>query len=66
MGKHFEWLGNFAGILGMLLCLMAGGIRITGDFYLFGYAAMTIFNLGIALMVAACLAKLHGLGKAAK
>jgi len=42
-----------------LLCLAAMVVRATGSYYMGGYAAMTVFNVGVGLMVAACLAKLH-------
>ena len=54
-------LGNVAGILGIIICLAAGIARVTGKYHLGGFEAMTLFNGGIGLMVAACLIKLHAL-----
>ncbi len=54
-------LGNAAGVLGVLVCLIAGLARIAGHFYLAGFEAMTLFNGGIALMVAGVLFKVHAL-----
>jgi len=51
--------GNVAGVAGVLICLIAGAFRVTGSYHVFGYEAMTLFNVGVAIMVAACLAKLH-------
>ena len=59
MQKLFEVIGNIAVVAGLLLCLVAGGTRVMGQFYLLGYEAMTLFVGGIGLMVAACLAELH-------
>jgi hypothetical protein len=59
VSKFIETAGNSAAILGLLLCLAAMVVRATGSYYMGGYAAMTVFNVGVGLMVAACLAKLH-------
>lgn len=59
MTKYIEWGGNAAAILGILVCLVAGLVRATGSYHVGDYSAMTLFNVGIGLMVAACLAKLH-------
>ena len=55
--------GNIAGILGILVCAVAGIFRLSGSFYVFGYEAQTLFIAGTALMVMACLAKLHQIAK---
>jgi len=54
-------IGNSVGVLGILICLVAGTARILGSFYLFGFEAGALFNGGIALMVMACLVKLQQL-----
>jgi len=56
-------VGNTAGALGVLVCAVAGVFRLSGSFYVFGYEAQTLFIGGIALMVMACLAKLHQISK---
>lgn len=56
-----ERSGNFAGLLGILVCLVAGISRMLGNWHTAGYATVTLFTLGIAFMVFACLAKLHAL-----
>ena len=48
-----------AAISGITLCLVAVGARAANLHYLLGLELMTLFIIGIALMVAACLAKLH-------
>ena len=61
MQQLFNYTGNLAGGLGILLCVAAGLTRLLGSFYLAGYAATTIFSVGTGLMVLACLVKLQAL-----
>lgn len=61
MDKLFKIVGNIAAAIGILICLVAGVARVTGNYYVLGYQAITLFIGGIALMVMACLAKLHQL-----
>ncbi len=61
MKNLIEQLGNATAFIGILLCLVSGIVRVTGSFHLLGYAAMTIFTAGTAIMVFACLAKLQSL-----
>lgn len=59
MNKLPELIGIGAGALGILICLLAGLIRLAGAYRLLGYEAMTLFNVGVGLMVLACLLKLY-------
>ena len=52
-------LGSLAGIVGALVCLVAGFGRIFGSFHVGGYSANTLFIMGMGLMVFACLVKLQ-------
>jgi type IV secretory pathway VirB2 component (pilin) len=61
MYKNLVLAGSVAGILGILTCFIAGLARIAGYYYLAGYQSTTIFNVGIGLMVFACLVKLDAL-----
>ena len=61
MNKLLDFAGNIAAALGILICLVAGVTRLTGSYYVLGYEAITLFIGGIALMVMACLTKLHRL-----
>ena len=61
MGKLLEIVGNIVAILGILGCLAAGGSRLTGAYYLFGYESNSLFIGCTGLMVMGCLAKLHAL-----
>lgn len=62
MKKLLEVVGHIAAVLGILICLVAGFARVTGNHYVLGYEAITLFTGGIALMVMACLAKLYQRG----
>jgi type IV secretory pathway VirB2 component (pilin) len=61
MYKNLVLAGSIAGILGIATCFIAGLARIAGYYYLAGYQSTTIFNVGIGLMVFACLVKLDAL-----
>lgn len=61
MLKLLGIIGDGAGILGVLICLVAGVARILGSYHVAGFEAITLFTGGIALMVLACLIKLHQL-----
>ena len=37
-------------VIGLLMCLTAGVVRLLGDFHLSGYSAMTIFQAGTGLI----------------
>jgi len=51
--------GNLVAVIGLMMCLVGGVVRLLGNFHLFGYSAMTIFIAGTGLMVMACLAKVE-------
>jgi hypothetical protein len=59
MEKSIDTIGNVLGIIGILVCLTAGVVRIAGSYYLLGFEMVTLFIGGTSIMVAACLAKLH-------
>ena len=59
MKNGVNLLGTVSGFAGLLICLVAGAARLSGRYHLGGFEAMTLFNGGIGLMVAACLIKLH-------
>jgi len=59
MDRLIQLIGNIAALVGILICAIAGGVRLSGSFYVIGYEGKTLFLAGIALMVMACLAKLH-------
>jgi hypothetical protein len=59
MNRILDIVGNVAALAGILVCLVAGVVRLSGSFYVLGFEAQTLFLGGIALMVMACLAKLQ-------
>jgi len=61
MYKNLALTGSIAGILGALICFTAGLARIGGFYYLAGYQSTTIFNMGVGMMVFACMVKLDSL-----
>jgi hypothetical protein len=61
MMKLIQSLGDAAAILGMLVCLAAGLGRLAHRYSFGGIDVGTLFELGIGLMVFACLAKLQKL-----
>lgn len=61
MKQALNYTGTFAGIGGALLCAISGIARVQGGFYLYGYEMTTVFNLGVGVMVFACLVKLEAL-----
>jgi hypothetical protein len=65
MRHVLDGVGTVLGVLGLLVCGAAGSARVAGYYHLAGFEAATLFTAGIALMVAACLAKLQALSQAA-
>jgi hypothetical protein len=61
MYKNLVLAGSISGYLGAITCFGSGLARISGYYYLAGYQSTTIFNVGIGLMVFACLVKLETL-----
>jgi hypothetical protein len=61
MDKVLDLLGNVIGATGIFVCALAGGSRLLGAHYLLGFETATLFIGGTALMVMACLMKLHQL-----
>ena len=61
MDKVLDLLGNVVGGAGVITCALAGGTRLLGGYHLLGFESVTLFIGGIALMVMACLVKLHQL-----
>ena len=61
MRTGLSLMGNAVGLLGILLCAGSGVARVLGNPRLGGYESLTLFEIGVGLMVAACLAKLVNL-----
>ena len=61
MDKMLGILGHVIGATGIIVCALAGGSRLLGAYHLLGFETVTLFIGGIALMVMACLLKVHQL-----
>ncbi|MDP1654449.1 MAG: hypothetical protein Q8L56_17195 [Rhodocyclaceae bacterium] len=48
-------LGRLAGIGGVLICVVAAAIRLTGNHWIGGFEAVTLLQAGMAGMIFACL-----------
>ena len=59
MKSFISGLGTVAGLLGVLFCIAALAGRFYGDPAFLGYKALSIFHVGVGLMVFACFAKLQ-------
>ena len=59
MDKVFRFAGDATAVLGILVCVVAGVARLAGSYHVWNFQAVTLLNVGIALMIMACLAKLH-------
>jgi hypothetical protein len=64
MYKYLTLAGSLSGILGTLICFIAGLARIADYYYLAGYQSTTVFIAGMGMMVFACLVKLETLPSA--
>ncbi len=64
MDTILAWAGNLAALAGIAICAIAGVARLTGSFFMSGFAVGTLFLGGMALMVLACLIKVHLLAAA--
>ena len=62
MIRMMEIGGNVAGLVGLLVCFVSGALRLSGMWDVHSFDLMTLFTVGIALMVAACLFKLQAMG----
>jgi hypothetical protein len=66
MMKLIQSVGDAAGAVGILVCLFAGVARLGGTWSVGGVQIATLFQLGIGLMVFACLAKVQALVESQK
>jgi hypothetical protein len=66
MMKLIHSVGDAASVLGIVVCFVAGLARLGGTWSVGGVQIATLFQLGIGLMVLACLAKLQALVESQK
>ena len=48
------WLGRLLGIVGIIVCVIAGLARLIGLYKLSGFPVITLFEGGTAVLVAGC------------
>lgn len=46
-------------VLGIVLCIVAGALRLAGNYHVAGFEILTLFIIGIGAMQVAVLMKLH-------
>ena len=51
MFKLFDMVEKISAIAGVVICGLAGIIRLSGTYYLMGIQTVTLFTAGLALMV---------------
>ncbi len=59
MKGMFNWVSHLAALVGTLDCLIAGIASVIGQQTISGYDVKTVFLVGIAGMVLACLLRLY-------
>ncbi len=55
MDKLLLSVGGAAGVIGLLLCLVAGVARLSGHYWIGSFQTATLLQGGIAAMLAGCL-----------
>jgi len=63
MDKFLLPVGRLAGLLGLLLCLVSGLLRLSGQHWIGGFETLTLLQGGIAGMVLGCFFLLLALTK---
>ena len=59
MNTQINRAADVIGILGVLVCVVAGSGRILGRYTFGAFEALTLFEIGIGIIVTACFAKLY-------
>ncbi len=59
MKTMFNWVSHIAALAGILDCFIAGTASVMGQQTISGYDVKTVFLVGIAGMVLACLLRLY-------
>ena len=57
MKQWIMWAGHAGAVLGVVTCLASGLARVSGHYAVAGFETMTLFSVGVGLMVFAILAK---------
>jgi hypothetical protein len=61
VNKNIVFAGTISGILGAVICAIAGLARVLGAYYVLGFQSTTLFSVGVGLMVFSCMLKLEEL-----
>ena len=49
------WTGRIAGVLGLVICVVAIAVRMSGTYWAVGLQVGTLLQAGMALMLLGCL-----------
>jgi hypothetical protein len=54
MNDMLLWLGRLAGFAGIVVCAIAGALRLSGAYWLGGFQIGTLLVAGVALLATGC------------
>jgi hypothetical protein len=54
MQNTLRQIGSLAGLIGLLICLFAGVLRLSGMHWLMGFETVTLLQIGIGGMTLGC------------
>ena len=54
MSDMLLWVGRGAGAIGVLLCVVGVGVRLSGQYWLTGFQVGTLLLAGTSAMIAGC------------
>ena len=66
MNMLLRWMGRAAALAGILLCGISVVLRASGAFFVGGLQVGTLFQAGMAAMIAGCLAYIALLAEAVR
>jgi hypothetical protein len=61
VNKNVVLAGSATGVVGSVICAIAGLTRVAGYYYVLGFQSTTLFTVGMGLMVFSCMLKLEEL-----
>ena len=59
MSNTLDFVGRITGIIGLLVCAVAGTLRLGGSYYLADIELAAVFLAGVGLLIAGCFVKLE-------
>jgi len=54
-----ETLYRFSATAGLMACLLSGMARLSGTFYIFGFEVLTLYQMGLGIILVSILLKLE-------